>query len=165
MVGQQQRRGDQEAGAVLNDQPGGVFDHDPCDRARDRCPKTQEARVDQVVDAEQALQADQVRGGRAGGSGGHRRGGRGKPGQSPADPLGAVSVQDAALADRLYGRRTHRGPGLVARLGLDQLLGCEHVRLLVWAVGRSAPAAPAGLFARLSPGGARPVQSRRLSVG
>jgi hypothetical protein len=107
VVGQQQPGGDQEAGAVLHDQPGGVVDHDSGDRARGRRPKPQEPRVDQVVDAEQALKTNQVRAGWAGGCSGNRQGGCGEPGQAPADPLGGVGVQDAALADRLFGRRTH----------------------------------------------------------
>jgi hypothetical protein len=39
MVGQQQPRGDQEPGPVLQDQSAGILDHDPRDRSSNRHPK------------------------------------------------------------------------------------------------------------------------------
>ena len=66
------------------------------------------------------------------GVGGKDRGcGYGEPGQPPADPLGAVGVQDATLADSLLGRRAQLSPSVISRLGLGQLLGCQHVQPLL----------------------------------
>ena len=55
MVRQQQPTGDQEPGAIFEDQPTGVLDYDPSDGAGHRYPIRKKRRVDEVVDPDQPL--------------------------------------------------------------------------------------------------------------